>query len=90
MSIAACSLTSLDSRMIEKLDFVNSVLDVFPSIQVSLDDKACQEKKLIEILKSLNFSNKDLLDVDYFVLVVKLLHSIINFLPATNEAEDEI
>ena len=59
-------------------------------MQTSFDDKTYQEKKLIEILKNLNFSKKDLLDVDYFVLVARLFHTIINFLPATNEADDEI
>jgi len=88
--ITATSLTSLDSRIIEKLEFVNTVLDIFRLMQASFDDKIYQEKKLIEILKNFNFSKRDLLDVDYFVLVAKLFHIAINFLPATNEADDEI
>ncbi|CAG9809154.1 unnamed protein product [Chironomus riparius] len=88
--ITASSLTSLDSRIIEKLEFVNTSLDIFRLMQTSFDDKIYQEKKITEILTNLNFSKKDLLDVDYFVLVARLFHSIINFLPATNEADDEI
>lgn len=88
--ITAASLTNLDSKIIGKLEFVNVVLDIFRLLQTSINDKIYQEKKLIDILKNLKFSKKDLLNVDYFMLVAKLFNTVINFLPATNEADNEI